>query len=210
MKRMVVYSLLICFLCVWLSSCRSGYKAGETFSPDFLQSVSLEGMPLPTVGQYALNDRTAGRQTLKMETDVAGLETYINAFIAYMNAREDIYYFGMQESEGLLGEMVPHRVAREITGDFTWESSIYWYTFTYSLTAETDDHTNCSTHGAYKDPIIVKFEYDSEDKVAYVTVTKNDVFASDCIDEVLLVSDAWSETHAETTANTEGEGSTSS
>ncbi len=188
MKKSVAVVLLLCSVCLILSSCGNiGYEKGKTFSTEFLKSVSLENMPLPDIGEYALNSRTEGQETLRIETDLKSFEAYINLFIEYMNARDDIYYFGIQRSDGLLGEMIPHEVAHKIDGDFEWESGYLRYTFAYSLTDELERNDYaCSTHIQYKgDPVLVEFEYEKEDKVATVRITTNGAFASDCVDSEL-------------------------
>ncbi len=185
MKKQIAVILLLCTLCILLPAC-SGYEKGENFSEEFLKAVSLEGMPKPTCEKYALNDRTAGVESLRMEITLKEFEDYINAFIAYMNGREDIYYFGTQDNDGLIAEMMPHRVAHPVEGDFQWESGHYWYKFIYSLSNQTADHNACSAHMAYKDPIIVHFEYDHEDNIAYAIITQNNAYATDCMDEALM------------------------
>ncbi len=180
MKKLIAVLLLACSLCLLLCAC-SGYEKGKTFSEDFLKSVSLEKMPKPSCENYAINTRTASAESLKMEITLNDFEVYINSFIDYMSARDDIYYFGLQESEGLIAEMLPHRVAYEFDGTFQYESRINWYTFTYSLTNELTDG-QCE-HKKYKDMIAVRFEYDSEENLAYMRITTNDIY--DCIDESL-------------------------
>ncbi len=185
MKKRISFFLLVCSLFLLLTACRGigGYQEGKFFTKDFLKSVSLEDMPTPTCELYSLNNRIEGQETLRFETKLRDFETYVNSFIAYMNVRDDIYYFGIQESEGSIAEMLPHRVTQIVDGEFQWESSVYWYTFAYSLTDELEDHSACSEHAACKSPIIVKFEYDREEKAGYVSITTGDVFATDCIGE---------------------------
>ncbi len=184
MKKLLSSILLICTLSLLLYAC-SGYEQGKTFSEDFLKSVSLEEMPKPSCENYAINTRTAGAESLKMEITLNDFEAYINSFIDYMSARDDIYYFGEQESDGLIAEMLPHRVTYEFDGAFEWENGINWYSFAYSLTGELGEASACSTHKQYTNPIIVRFEYDAEKEMAYVKISKNGTFGSSCIDESL-------------------------
>ncbi len=183
MKRFTILFIFICSLCVLLSACTSGYDDGRFFDAEFLESVSLEGLPLPNGASYALNDNVSGRQTLKINTDLASFEAYINSFIDYMNAKDDIYYFGIQKEDGWLGEMIPHDVAYKIDGDFKWESGYFRYTFAYSLTDELERNDYaCFTHIQYKGtPVLVEFEYDKEIKVATMTVTVNGAFGTYCV-----------------------------
>ncbi len=185
MKKTILSVFLLCSLCLTLCSC-NGYEKEKTFSEEFLKSVSLEEMPLPEIEKCSLNSNTEGVETLKIDTDLGGFEAYIRSFIEYMNSREDIYYFGVQESNGLIAEMLPHRLACQVKEYFRWENGTYWYTFAYSLTDELAEHNSCSEHKAYKDPIIVKFEYDAEEKQAFVNITQGSAFATDCIDESLI------------------------
>ncbi len=188
MKKRIFVILCFCALCVLFCSCNF-YIDGKSFDEDFLKSVSLQEMPLPTCERYALNSSVTGEETLKFETDLTDFEAYISTFIAYMNARDDIYYFGMQDGEGLIGEMLPHRVAYAIEGDFQWETGTYWYAFSYSLTDSIEESGNCE-HKRYRDVIIVKFEYDKEDSIALIHITKNGALATECIDEALVSSSA--------------------
>ncbi len=184
MKKIITIILLLSSLCILLCAC-SSYEKGKTFSEDFLKSVSLEKMPLPECDNYSINTRTEGAETLRTEITLNDFEVYINSFIDYMNARDDIYYFGIQTNDGLLGEMISHRVSNSIEGDFEWETGTYWYAFAYSLSDELGEASACSTHKQYTNPIIVKFEYDAEKGMAYVKISKGDTVASDCIDESL-------------------------
>ncbi len=184
MKRKIAILLLLCSLCILLCAC-NGYEKGKTFDEDFLKSVSLKQMPLPQCENYSINTRTEGTETLRMEITLNNFEVYINSFIDYMNARDDIYYFGVQKNDGLLGEIISHRVANSIEGDFEWETGIYWYSFAYSLSDELSEASACSTHKQYTSPIIVKFKYDTEKGMAYVKISKGNTIASDCIDESL-------------------------
>ncbi len=184
MKRIVAILILICLLSPLLCAC-DGYEKGKTFSADFLQSVALRDMPKPNCEDYALNSLTEGTESLRMGMDLEDFEAYINSFIDYMSARDDIYYFGLQDSEGLLGEMIPHRVAKQVEGEFQWERGTYWYTFAYSLDSEVLEASACSEHKQHIDPIIVTFEYDDENGTAYVKISKNGTFASSCIDGML-------------------------
>ncbi len=184
MKKTISLLLLLCSLCLLLCAC-GGYEKGKIFSEDFLKSVSLEEMPKPNCEAYAVNSMVADTETLRMEITLNNFEVYINSFIDYMNARDDIYYFGIQKNNGLLGEMISHRVANSIEGDFEWETGTYWYSFAYSLSDELGEASACSEHKQYIDPIIVKFEYDAEKEMAYVKISKNGTFGSSCIDESL-------------------------
>ncbi len=187
MKKLVLILLSVCSFCILLSACGGiGYEKGKTFDEAFLSSVSLQGMPLPACEEYALNSKTEGRESLRFETELADLEAYIRTVLAYMSEREDIYYFGIQRSAGLLGELVPHKVTHKLDGDFQWESGYFGYAFSYSLTDEVSDQGACSTHKQYTDPVRIEFEYDKEKKVATVTVTTNASFASGCIDGSLF------------------------
>ncbi len=185
MKKTILCLLFLCALCLGLCACggHRGYVEGETFDKDFLQTVSLEHMPSPTCENYAVNTRTEGVQSLRMDITLNDFEGYINSFIGYMNARDDIYYFGNQESDGLIAEMLPHRLAIPVEGDFAWEKGMNWYSFAYSLTDELGEASACSEHKRYTDPIIVKFEYDTEKGTAYVKIDKNDTFGTNCLDE---------------------------
>ncbi len=185
MKKAIAMLFLICSLCFLFTAC-SGYEKGNTFSEDFLRSVSLEGMPKPECEKYSVNKRTEGQESLKMEISLKGFEAYINSFVDYMSVRDDIYYFGIQESDGMIAEMVPHFVSHRIDGDFKWESGHLWYTFIYSLTSELDGYTRDCHHAEYKDPIIVKFDYDKEKGVAFVVIITGGRFATECIDKSLL------------------------
>ncbi len=185
MKKTIAMLLLVCSMCLVLGACSAdrGYEKGKTFSTEFLKSVSLENMPLPEFEDYALNNRAEGQETMRIKTDLKSFEAYINSFIEYMNARDDIYYFGIQKEDGWLGEMIPHEVAHKIDGDFEWESGYLRYTFAYSLTDELERNDYaCSTHIQYKGtPALVDFGYDKEDQVATMTITTNGAFATECI-----------------------------
>ncbi len=184
MKKLLSIILLICTLSLLLSAC-SGYEKGKTFSEDFLKSVSLEEMPKPGCENYAVNTRTEGVESLRMEISLKDFEAYINSFIDYMVDRGDIYYFGLQESDGLIAEMLPHRLANPVEGEFTWEEGINWYSYAYSLSDKLNETDACSEHKQYTDPITVKFEYDAEDGAAYVSISKNGTIGTGCIDEAL-------------------------
>ncbi len=187
MKKRISLLLLGCALCLLLCACGSdrGYEKGKSFSAEFLRSVSMENMPLPMSEQYALNDRTEGQESLKFETDRTEFNVYVRAFVEYMQARDDIYYFGIQYYEGSIAEIMPHEIVYGIDESFRTDSDRF--EFCYSLTGALIEGASCS-HKSFDGRILVTLEYESESGVAYIRITENATFGSDCIDDALLES----------------------
>ncbi len=185
MKKWRSLLLLGGALCLLLCACGSdrGYETGKSFSAEFLRSVSLEDMPLPTCENYALNDRAEGQETLKFETDRTKFNVYVRDFVEYMQARDDIYYFGIQHYEGQIAEMLPHEIVYGIDESFRTDSDRF--EFCYSLTGALIEGASCS-HKSFDGRILVTLEYDSESGMAYIRITENATFGSDCIDDALL------------------------
>ncbi len=182
MKKYLTVILLVCAICLLLSSC-GGYKKGESFSKNFLQELSLEDMPLPNSDPYYLNTLTAGQETMRFEADRTVFNVYVKSFINYMKARDDIFYFGVAHHEGLIAEMFPHNVVCEIDDNFL--SSGDQFTFCYSLDGKLRETSNCE-HLCYDQKMSVILSYDGEKNLMYIKVSKNAGFGSDCIDEKLL------------------------
>ncbi len=182
MKKRILGLLLVCSLCVGLWACR-WYQKGKTFSQEILQQVSLEAMPLPESDNYSLNSMTAGRETLTAEITREEYNAYVEAFADYMRERTDIYYFGLQESNGLIGEMLPHRVVCEVSEDFACTDDRTVYRFSYSLREELSDSAACE-HACYAEFFAVEMDYIINDGKAKITIYTDPAFG-DCIDEVL-------------------------
>ncbi len=181
MKKVLAFFALIFSVCLLLCAC-GGYENGKTFDKDFLKTLALQNMPLPQSESYALNNNIAGQQTLKFETDRNGFYSYVKSFVEYMQKRRDIYYFGLEVHEGQIAELQPHQVVTEIDNDFEPDSDSL--TFAYSLSNEIEDSSRCE-HMRYNEKISVMLDYDSEEGVAFISITKNGTFGSDCLDESL-------------------------
>ncbi len=183
MKRFLLLALLVS-VCILLCGCL-GYRRGRSFDEAFLKEMSLDGMPLPSSERYSLNTMVAGQEILKVKIDRGGYEAYVETFAEYMRGRTDIYYFGLQESDGLIAEMLPHRVVREVGEDFECDSERAWYAFSYSVSESLSEHEGACEHKTYESFMCVTIKYDGDDGVATINLSKDPTFGG-CIDEGLL------------------------
>ncbi len=184
MKKFIAIIILICSLCLLLSAC-SIYEQGKTFSESLLKSVSLEDMPLPNIEKSSLNNKVDGQETVKAEMSRSEFNLYVESFAAYMRARTDIYYFGLQESDGLIAEMLPHRVVFEVDEDFKCDNDRNWYAFSYSTSSLISEHDYPCDHIRYEEFFCVTMKYDAEKGTAQINITTDPTLGG-CIDETLL------------------------
>ncbi len=155
MKATRIFSLIV-LICLLLCSC-TGYETGKGFEKNFLESISLSDMPLPDCEGFSLKNNVQNQQTIRFQIDKEGFSAYVKTFVRYMQAREDIYHFGIRHTRGLIGEIVPHRIVSEIGADFDDRQT--QYVFCFSLTEETDPSRNCS-HRRYTHMISVTMVYE--------------------------------------------------
>ncbi len=104
MKRTLLHATLIRIPCLLFCAC------GSYIDENFLKFVFLADLLLPDSENYALHNRTAGEEMLKIEVTRVDFHAYAETFAAYRGDRTDIYYFGLQESTDLIAEMFPRRV----------------------------------------------------------------------------------------------------
>ncbi len=181
MKKLFV--CLMALLCITLCGC-SGYEKGKTFSNEFLKLASLENIPLPKYEEYSLNDNTQNHEYLKAKMSRSDFNSYVESFVKYMIARNDIYYFELQKSDGLIAEMFPHRVVYQVDESFKCDNDKNWYAFSYSLSDDTSDYSSCE-HVIYEEFICVTMEYDKEKCIAEIDIDLDPTFGG-CIDESLI------------------------
>ncbi len=184
MKRILSLVLVLSAVCMLLCGC-FGYRRGRSFDEAFLKEMSLEGMPLPSSKKYYLNTMVEGQETLKVKIDRGGFEAYVEEFVEYMRGRTDIYYFGLQENDGLIAEMLPHRVVYKVDEDFECDSKRTRYAFSYSVSGELSEYGHSCDHEAYESFICVTMQYDGEEEVAKINISKDPTFGG-CIDAGLL------------------------
>ncbi len=186
MKRLITTLFLVCSLCLLLAACNGlWHQKDKTFDEEFLKALSLEDMPLPESERYSLNTMVSGQETLEADIDREGFEAYVKAFVEYMGDRNDIYYFGIEKHEGLIGEIAPHNVVYQIKDDHPYADSDK-FVFCYSQSAETTTVSSCE-HLHYAKMTSVTIDYDSEKGVVSIEIDADE--NSSCIDDEMLTPD---------------------
>lgn len=115
MRKYVILLLSIVLSLVLLVSCESSYTENRFFSEELLIESKLLDMPVPPGIENSVNKY--GNFIYLNLTD-AEYEEYVGDLLAYLKAKEDIYYLGYTVGSGLMAEMFPYDEIAPITDSY--------------------------------------------------------------------------------------------
>ena len=115
MKKLLTLLLLTALCLSLLTSCESSYTENEFFSEELLSRSKLTDMPVPYGIENSVN-RYGNCIYLNLTDDE--YEQYVGDLLAYLKAKEDIYYLGYSVGGRLMAEMVPYDEIAPITDSY--------------------------------------------------------------------------------------------
>ncbi len=162
-----------------LSSCGRVRLNNSSFSQDVLSSYGLsESFPMPDIEHYSTYNNT-----LYVYLDDSIYESYIRSIYEYL-ASGNYYYVGTYYQKGLVAEMLPDYVYKEIDNKYDFTSDKQ--KFVYSTSSEL----NNGTYRSFMDPCYrVKIKKNEEKRFLFSKEKYNVIITIDKMPNSVRVID---------------------